>query len=186
MSSLTHEEKQLLLNLAKASIQYGVELNQEIPVNLEDYPDKLKENRASFVTLNLGKALRGCIGSLEAYQPLVLDIARNAFSAAFRDPRFYPVGAEELPYLKIHISVLNQPEPMHFTSEEDLISQLRPGIDGLILSDGVYHGTFLPAVWESLSDPALFLQHLKVKAGLSPDYWSDTFTVERYTVDSIE
>lgn len=185
MTTYSEQEKQILRELARDAIKYGLEHQREIPVNLNDYSDKLKELRASFVTLNLGKELRGCIGSLEAYQPLVQDIARNAFAAAFRDPRFYPVTVEELPHLQIHISILNQPEPMQFTSEADLIAQLRPGIDGLILSDNGYRGTFLPAVWESLSKPEDFFRHLKLKAGLPQNYWSDTLTVERYTVDSI-
>jgi AmmeMemoRadiSam system protein A len=91
----------------------------------------------------------------------------------------------EFPKLEIHISVLNKPEPMQFESEADLISQLRPNIDGLILSDRGHRGTFLPSVWESLPEPQDFFTHLKMKAGLPANHWSDTITVERYTVESI-
>ena len=140
--------------------------------------------RATFVTLNKFGELRGCIGHLEAIQPLIADVAENAFNAAFRDPRFQPVTASEFGDLEVHISVLSPPEPMVFTSEADLLRQIRPGIDGLILEDGAYRGTFLPSVWEQLPDPAQFLAHLKMKAGLPPNYWSDTLKVSRYTTES--
>jgi AmmeMemoRadiSam system protein A len=137
------------------------------------------------VTLHLGKQLRGCIGSLQGYQPLIVDVAMNAFNAAFRDPRFLPMTESELPKISLDISVLSKSQPMHFSSEADLLSQLRPGIDGLIISDHGHRGTFLPSVWEQLPDPATFLSHLKTKAGLPTNYWSNTLTVQRYTTELI-
>jgi AmmeMemoRadiSam system protein A len=116
-------------------------------------------------------------------RPLAEDIAQNAWSAAFRDPRFSPMTAEEMDGLDIHISILGDPEPMEFSDEKDLVSKVRPGIDGLILEDGYNRGTFLPSVWESLPDAADFVSHLKLKAGLPQDYWSDTLKVQRYTVE---
>ncbi|NOX92825.1 MAG: AmmeMemoRadiSam system protein A, partial [Gammaproteobacteria bacterium] len=128
--------------------------------------------------------LRGCIGSLEAHRPLVEDIAHNARAAAFSDPRFSPVTAQELPALEFHLSVLSPAVPLRFESETDLLEQIRPGIDGLVLEDGPHRGTFLPAVWESLPDAAQFLQHLKLKAGLPKDHWSDTLKISRYTTQT--
>ena len=185
MSKYTTEEKQVLLKLAHDAITYGLKHHNPMPVDLNQFAANLQEQRASFVTLNINKQLRGCIGSLQAHQPLVQDIAHNAYAAAFSDPRFPPLTMDEFPNLDIHISILNTPEPMQFSSEQDLIKQLRPGIDGLILSDQGHRGTFLPSVWESLAEPALFFAHLKLKAGLPQNYWSDTLTVERYTVESI-
>ena len=179
-------DKKQLLDLAKASIQYGLEHDQPIAVTLGNYPAHLQEQRACFVTLQINNQLRGCIGSLEAHRSLVEDVAENAYAAAFRDPRFGPVSVDECPLLQYHISVLNPPEPMTFTSEDDLLKQIRPGIDGLVLSDHGSRGTFLPSVWESLPTSNEFLSHLKQKAGLPMDYWSDTLIVERYTVESIE
>jgi AmmeMemoRadiSam system protein A len=115
---------------------------------------------------------------------LIVDVAENAFSAAFRDPRFTPVGPNELDDLTVHISVLSKPEPITFANEDELLQQLRPGIDGLILRDGRNRGTFLPSVWESLPQPGEFLTHLKTKAGLPPNHWSDAIEVERYTTES--
>ena len=120
-----------------------------------------------------------------AHRPLVIDVAENAYSAAFLDPRFLPLTKEEYPLLSKHISILSKPEPMSFASEEDLLQQIKPNIDGLILSEYDYRGTFLPSVWKSLPDKKEFLAHLKMKAGLPPDYWSDTLKVERYTADLI-
>ena len=182
----TDDEKKQLLDLAKASIQFGLEHGHPIAVTLGNYPAHLQEQRACFVTLQINNQLRGCIGSLEAHRPLVEDVADNAYAAAFRDPRFGPVSESEYPNLQYHISVLNPPEPMTFSSEEDLLKQIRPNIDGLVLSDKGYRGTFLPSVWESLPTAREFFTHLKQKAGLPMNYWSDTLTVERYTVESIE
>lgn len=179
-------QKETLLNLAKASIKHGLETGSPKPVNLDDYEPALREQGACFVTLQINKELRGCIGSLEAYRPLVEDVADNAFAAAFRDPRFSRLTDPEYEQLHYHISVLDKPQPMSFSSEQDLLQQIRPGIDGLVLHDKFNKGTFLPSVWESLPDPEDFLRHLKMKAGLSPNYWSDTIQVERYTVESIE
>ena len=186
MQQYSSHERTILLKLARDSIMYSIKNRAEMSVKLSDYPEHLGEKRACFITLNINDQLRGCIGSLEAYQPLVVDVAHNAYAAAFRDPRFSPLTAAEFDQLSIHISVLSEPELMHFDSEEDLLNQLRPGIDGLILSDNQYKGTFLPSVWESLKDSKQFLTHLKMKAGLTSDYWSDTLKVERYTVESIQ
>lgn len=186
MNTYNDNEKKTMLKTADEAIKFGIENHQPITINLDDYPEKLKETGASFVTLEIGKQLRGCIGTLEAYQPLIKDIAQNAYAAAFRDPRFAPLTPDEYPKITKHISILSKSSPISFSSEEDLLRQIRPGIDGLILSDRGYRGTFLPSVWEQLSTPELFLQHLKMKAGLSPNHWSDTLKVERYTVEVVE
>ena len=181
----TETEKQLLLKLASDSIEYGLQNHKIMPTNINEFPENLRGQGASFVTLQINKQLRGCIGSLQTYQPLIKDLVHNAYAAAFSDPRFPPLTQEEFSNIDIHISILSKPEPMQFTSEQNLISQLRPEIDGLILSDNGHRGTFLPSVWESLPEPKLFLSHLKLKAGLPQNYWSDTLTVQRYTVESI-
>ena len=126
------------------------------------------------------------MGSLQAYRPFASDIAENAFCAAFRDPRFPPLTIAEEPQIHIHISVLSDTTPMTFTGEDDVLNQLRPNIDGLVLTDGLHHGTFLPSVWEQLPSKESFLSHLKQKAGLSARYWSDSIKIERYTVEDIE
>jgi AmmeMemoRadiSam system protein A len=183
--SLNKEHQQLLLAVARASIQHGLQTGCPLMINLADYPSVLTECRATFVTLELLQQLRGCIGHLEATQPLIVDVAENAFLAAFQDPRFPPLGVAELTELEIHISLLTEHVPILFSSEQDLVNQLHANIDGLILVEGLQRGTFLPSVWEQLTDPKQFLRHLKQKAGLAPDYWSDTIKVYRYQAELI-
>jgi AmmeMemoRadiSam system protein A len=178
-------EKQSMLKLAHDAIAHGLEHNQMMQIDLAAYPQNLQKKQPCFVTLHLKDQLRGCIGSSHAHQPLANDIVHNAHAAAFGDPRFFPLTPEEFKNIDIHISVLNEPEPLQFDSEEDLIHKLRPNIDGLILTENNHRGTFLPSVWESLPDPKQFWKHLKLKAGLPEDYWSNTLKIERYTVESI-
>ena len=183
-ASLNDVERRLLLRLARASITHGLTHGRSVAVSLHDYPEPLRASGASFVTLHRHGQLRGCIGSLEAQRPLVEDIAGNAHAAAFRDPRFAPVTRAELDDLTIHIAILQPAQAMAFHSEAELLAQLRPGIDGLILQDGTHRATFLPAVWESLPEPREFLSQLKRKAGLRTDYWSDSIQAWRYTTES--
>jgi AmmeMemoRadiSam system protein A len=184
--SLSKEHQQRLVELAKDSIRQGLQRGKPLKINAADFPDELIERRATFVTLLKNHQLRGCIGVLEAIRPLAEDIAENAYSAAFKDPRFPPLTADEFNDLEIHLSLLTSAEPILFTNEQDLLSQLKPGIDGLILQDGFRRGTFLPSVWESLPAPEQFLRHLKQKAGLAPDYWSDSIEVFRYRTEMID
>ena len=185
-SNFSTEQQQYLLDIAKHSIEYGVLNNKPMVVDLKNYPKALKEERATFVTLEKQGQLRGCIGMLDAVRPLVEDVAANAYSAAFSDPRFAPVAQFELIDLRISISILTPAQPMHFTSEQDLINQIKPHVDGLILSEGRHRGTFLPSVWSSLPNKVNFLQQLKLKAGLAENYWSSSIKVERYRTESIK
>jgi AmmeMemoRadiSam system protein B/AmmeMemoRadiSam system protein A len=137
---------------------------------------------ATFVTLTQNGQLRGCIGSLEAHRPLDHDVRANAVAAAFRDPRFPPLKAEELARTRVEVSLLTAPQPMTFTSESDALRQLRPNIDGIIFTAGQRRSTFLPQVWEQLPQPNQFMAHLKQKAGLPADYWSSDVQLQRYEV----
>jgi uncharacterized protein len=173
-----------LLGVARAAISHGLDTGRPPTLDLAAEPETLKLPRAAFVTLEIDKRLRGCIGHLEAVQPLVLDVADNAFAAAFQDPRFPPLRAAELAALAIKISILTPATPLAFADEADLIARLTPGVDGLILADGAHRGTFLPSVWEQLPQPRQFLRRLKEKAGLPADHWSDALRVFRYRTES--
>ena len=142
----------------------------------------LERPGATFVTLTQGGQLRGCIGSLAAHRPLDQDVRANAVAAAFRDPRFPPLSAEELPRTRVEVSLLTAPQPMSFTDEADALRQLRPNIDGIIFIAGQRRSTFLPQVWEQLPEPRTFMAHLKQKAGLPADYWSSEVQLQRYEV----
>jgi AmmeMemoRadiSam system protein A len=183
--TLSPENQQHLLDLARASIHHGLAHGRPIPVELDNLPAALTVKRATFVTLQKHGALRGCIGCLEALRSLVTDIAANAYAAAFRDSRFVPVTLDEIDELEIHLSLLTSAEPVAFSSEADVIAQLIPGVDGLILEEQLMRGTFLPSVWDVLADPRDFLQQLKVKAGLPPRYWSETIKIHRYRAEII-
>lgn len=183
-STLAADERAILLKVARQSIESGLHSGRPLQVNLADYPPSLHPLRATFITLEIEQRLRGCIGTLEAHLPLVRDVAEHGFAAAFQDPRFAPLRPDEFPRLGIHISILSPSEPIRFHSEDDLLAQLRPGIDGLILRLRGRSATFLPSVWESLPEPYLFLAQLKHKAGLALDFWSDELQAERYTTET--
>jgi AmmeMemoRadiSam system protein B/AmmeMemoRadiSam system protein A len=183
--TLSEEQKQWLKELAMASIRHGLETGSPLTADnfVNDKPGDMPVpdyHAAAFVTLKKDGDLRGCIGSLEAHRPLHEDVAENAFAAAFRDHRFSPINESEIDDVELSISVLTEPELLVFTSEKNLISQLRPGVDGLILTDGGYRGTFLPSVWEHYPQAETFFRHLKEKAGLPADHWSGTIKLERY------
>ena len=181
MTEYLQRHRKTLLQLVRASIQHGLSHDRPLEVSLDDYDDTLLQHSATFVTLHKQGRLRGCIGQLIANRPLVVDIAMNAYAAAFQDPRFPPLSANEYPDLTVDISILSQPELMNVHSDEELLAQIKPGHDGLIIEKGVKRGTFLPSVWEQLPDPRDFLQHLKRKAGLSEDDQSPDIVYYRYT-----
>lgn len=172
----------LLTGMARAAI--GREFGLESP--LLPHPPWLESPGAVFVTLTQDGRLRGCIGSLEAHRPLGRDLEANAQAAAFRDPRFPPLTEDELDRTEVEVSVLSKPEAIRFRDEADALSQLRPGVDGVIFQSGWHRSTFLPQVWEQLPDPRQFMAHLKLKAGVEADYWSDQVQLFRYTVDKYE
>ncbi|MDH3672154.1 MAG: AmmeMemoRadiSam system protein A [Gammaproteobacteria bacterium] len=180
--TLSSGDQQDLLRLATDSIERGLKGTQ-LEVDLAACSRALRGPGASFVTINVRDQLRGCIGSLEIKRALAVDVVKNARAAAFDDPRFGALTQVEFENLHIHISVLSSPEIIDCASEDELLRQLRPGIDGVILEDGTSRATYLPSVWEVLPDPHNFLQQLKCKAGLSLDHWSETMKVQRYTTE---
>jgi AmmeMemoRadiSam system protein A len=177
MDSKTRGET--LTALARAAIARRLGVEQAAPAP----PDWLDAPGAVFVTLTQHGQLRGCIGSLEAWRPLGQDLEANARAAAFSDPRFPPLSAQELAHTRVEVSILSKPEAMAYTDEADATAQLRPGIDGVILEWRQHRGTFLPQVWEQLPSAPLFMRHLKQKAGLPPDFWADDLRLSRYTVE---
>jgi AmmeMemoRadiSam system protein A len=168
---LTMAERTFLLDLARKSLS-SVTASGSLPeVAAQDVPPKLAAKKACFVTLTKHGALRGCMGHLMAIEPLHQAVAENARNAALRDPRFPSVQAAELDQIRIEISVLTEPQPLAFTSPEDLLSKLRPKEDGVLLNIGPRTATFLPQVWAQLPDKAEFLNHLSQKAGCEASAW---------------
>ncbi|HEY0665961.1 MAG TPA: AmmeMemoRadiSam system protein A [Gallionella sp.] len=144
----------------------------------------LEEPGATFVTLTLDDQLHGCIGSLQAYRPLIDDVRENAVAAAFYDPRFPPLSKEEFPRTLIEVSLLSKQESIRFSSEQDALAQLNPGLDGVVLEFGDHRATYLPQVWAQLPDPSAFIAQLKTKAGLPADFWSPDIRLSHYTVQN--
>jgi len=178
----------ILLRIAKTAIlsKFDTSIGIDKEQLIQQYP-YLGEYGAAFVTLNKNRSLRGCIGSIIAHQPLIDDIIQNARSAAFSDPRFNPLEADELnETLSLEVSVLSQPEKIHYSDYEDLKRKVIPHEDGLILRYGNYQGTFLPQVWEELPTPEAFLEHLSYKAGANPTIYTLHPDIYRYKVEHIE
>lgn len=178
--ALETDPTELLPEVARAALARALGVAGPVEPEVSD-TSPLRGPGACFVTLRRSGDLRGCIGSLEPARSLLDDVRLNVCAAAFDDPRFAPLAAEELPDLTIEVSVLSPKEPVEFSSEEDLVARLCPGRDGLLLVTGRHRGTFLPAVWEQIPDPVVFLRELKRKAGLDRDYWSDDIRVWRYS-----
>jgi AmmeMemoRadiSam system protein A len=185
--SLSPEEREYLLHLARESIDCVSQGNDPPTIDMDAVPQDLQQAGASFVTLNKKGRLRGCVGSLEARRPLVLDVQQNGIGAAFRDPRFPPVQSEEVDDLDVEISVLSLPQRLDYDGPDDLFNQLHPGVDGVVIERGWHRATFLPQVWEKLPDKGEFLQRLCLKAGLPPDaYRSGDLDVYTYQVEKFK
>jgi AmmeMemoRadiSam system protein A len=188
--NLTERDKKFLLRLARESIKYYLEKRDLLTVSTEElkrYSPTLLEKLATFVTLTEYEQLRGCIGHLEAIQPLYQDVIENAVNAAFFDFRFLPLDKKELNLIKIEISILTKPQPLDYQTPEDLINSLRKNIDGVIIKKGPFEATYLPQVWEQIPDKEEFLNSLCVKAGLPSDIWKkEKLEVKIYQVESFK
>jgi AmmeMemoRadiSam system protein A len=186
-NSLTDSEKKQLLSLARQTIELAVNRRPLPKLDLSEFSPSLCENGASFVTLTEYDELRGCIGALEPYQPLVQDVCEHAAAAALEDYRFPPVQPEEVPRLHIEISRLTAPEPLAYQTPAELLEKLRPGVDGVVLRDGIRRATFLPQVWEKIAKKEEFLAHLCQKMGAPSDYWCHKMLqVFTYQVEEFE
>jgi AmmeMemoRadiSam system protein A len=176
MAALTASDKEFLVEFSRSVIQEALHKGKKIPAPASISP-AVHEKRGCFVSLHQHGNLRGCIGTIEPEQALLKGVEENALNAAFRDPRFSPLTAKELLSTDIEVSVLTVPERLKFKDAEDLKSQLKPGIHGVILSKGWQRATFLPQVWEQLPDKEMFLKHLCQKAGMGSNCWKDPDTV---------
>ena len=181
---IPHGDRARLLDAARAALVFGADNGRPMHDSLGTEPSpSIAAIRASFVTLRIAGRLRGCWGSTTARQPLLLDVAANACKAGFEDPRFSRISKDELAGTDLGISVLSTPRPVDFADEADLLRQIRPHRDGLILQDADCRAVFLPSVWAHVPEPAQFLRQLKRKAGLAPDHWSGDLRVMRFSAE---
>ena len=172
------EASSTLLPIARAAIASPLGK----PLTADESAPWLRKQCATFITLNLAKKLRGCIGSLQAHRPLLDDVKANACAAAFKDPRFKPLTATEYDSIEIEISLLSPLTALKFTDETSALAQLKPNVHGVIFQYGHHRSTYLPQVWDNFSDPAMFMATLKQKAGLPPNFWEPGIEIHVYTV----
>lgn len=180
--------KEYLLNLAREAITFKLD-GKNITDNLvvSEIPLELKNEGAAFVTLTKEGELRGCIGSLESYRPLYIDVISHSINAAFRDPRFFPLERSEINDIKIEISVLSERTKVSYTNFQDLKNKVIPGIHGVYLMYKRQSATFLPQVWNQLPDHEQFFGHLCHKAGLPYELLlTEKAGIETYTVEKFE
>ncbi len=183
---LTKKQGQVLLDLARKTLETKLAKEGPVLVTPPDDP-ALSAKAATFVTLTIAGKLRGCIGSLEPDRPLWEGIRENAVNAAFCDHRFSPLTPEELPVVHLDVSILSPARPLHYETPEELPGKLQPGVDGVILRDGLRRATFLPQVWQQLPTSEQFLDHLCLKAGLAQETWRQRkLEILTYQVQSFE
>jgi len=183
-NNFSETEQIELLEFARQSINSGLTSGTGLEIDSQNLAGNLLARLGVFVTLTKLGILRGCVGSIESPQPLAQSVANAAFNSAFRDARFPPVDVTEIDKIRIEISVLSELEPIDVINRADLLAKLISGQDGLVLEDTGYRAIFLPKVWEMVSSPEEFLDHLLVKAGLTVDYWSETISFKRYSAFS--
>lgn len=184
---LSPEEKLLLMAIARDAVSAVAQGDRLPNLDLASLPPALREKGASFVTLTSRGQLRGCIGALEASQPLALDVQEHAEAAATQDFRFPPVTPQEILSIRIELSRLTTPVQLEYKDSKQLAEMLKPGRDGVVIRDGIRRATFLPQVWEKLPSPEDFLSHLCLKMGASPDQWrKKRMSVYTYQVEEFE
>lgn len=180
----SEQDRKILLELARRSVMSGVDSGVCLEIEVKCYSEWLQCPRATFVTLYRRSELAGCIGTLEAIRPMVLDVVENAYSAGFSDRRFDRFNISDLDRMNVEISLLSDLYRVDVDSEEELKRQLVPEQHGLLIEAEGYRATFLPKVWRSISDKTTFIEQLKLKAGLSADYWAKDLKCFIYTAES--
>ena len=184
---LTGEEGKYLLSVARTTIEQKLFGRKSRAADKRETSPKYDLKRGTFVTLTKDGGLRGCIGHIIPQESMLEGVKINAINAAFRDPRFNPLGKKEWESVRIEVSILTDPKPLHYSDAKDLLSKLRPGVDGVILKKGFQQATFLPQVWEQLPDKKQFLGHLCMKAGLAENAWkNEKLEVSVYQVQAFE
>lgn len=180
-------QKEEMLSLARTAIKTYLETGKPPKIPAKQISTYLKKPGCVFVTITLDDQLKGCIGHLTTIMPLFKDIIENAISAAFKDPRFMPLQQDELDSIKIEISVIGTPEKISYSDPQDLLSKITPLLDGVTLSKGFHKATYLPQVWEELTDKEAFMCSLCIKAGIDPYTWKEqNLEVEKYQVEKFE
>ncbi|MDX1300988.1 AmmeMemoRadiSam system protein A [Photobacterium sp.] len=183
---LSKGELTQLLDIAREAIRGHLSNGEINAPQLDLYSKKLLKPAACFVTLEVNGELQGCLGTIAAHSPLVLEVHNKARASAYQDRRFMPLTKDQLDKLTIEVSVLSDPERLMVNSEQELLDYLADHKVGVILTQNHKQALFLPQVWEKLPEPKDFIRQLKVKAGLKATYWSPDMVVSTFTVSSIK
>ncbi len=183
--SLNKPKQNLLLTLAWQSIAHGLKTGKPLAIDLSGYPEELSASKATVVSLAVNNRPQGSFGRLHPIRPLAEDVCENAFAAAFCDQHCQALTESQLDALEITIEIVSPLTALHGATELDLIGQLKPHIDGLLLHAGTHHTFLLPSNWETYPAPFKFMQHLKHKAGLPPTYWSQAIQIYRFSTEPI-
>ena len=178
---LAEAELDALFALADLGVRAGLGGNPAPTIDVASFVPALREPRGVFVTLEVAGELNGCIGTVEAVEPLGPAVARLAWAAAFADPRLPQLTDGDYQSLDFKLSLIGPLQFLPATSEAAVVATLRPGVDGLVIRPGTTQAVFLPAVWQKLADPLDFLRHLEAKAGLRPGQWPAGMRAWRYT-----
>jgi len=185
--NVSADDREFLLKLARRALTQAVRKGAPLEIGPEEVPTHLREPKGCFVTLTVAGNLRGCVGHIYPREPLYKGVITNALNAALRDSRFSPVKPGELTKIQIEISVLTVPEPLNYESAADLVGELRPHVDGVVLRLGQQQATYLPQVWEHFPNKGVFLSSLSRKAGLSPDAWKqEGITILTYQAEAFK
>jgi AmmeMemoRadiSam system protein A len=185
MPPLRSADAEQLLQIADAAIVAGLEGRAPEPPSLLDLPQSLREPRGVFVTVTVDGELNGCIGSIEAEEPLAIAVTRHAWSAAFADPRLPRLTWDDHPAMHVEVSVLSTLEPLPARTRDELLDALEPGVDGLVIDAAGRRAVFLPSVWEQLREPGMFVAQLQWKAGLRPSHWPPDMRAWRFTAEKV-
>ena len=169
--TLTEQDQKILLEIARSAIQSTIRGSKLETLELKKLPDRLQKDGATFVTITKVGELRGCIGTLSAFQPLAEDVREHAIAAATQDYRFPPISKGELSQINIEISYLSKPKDLEYKDSQELLEKVHPYIDGVTFIDGIQRATFLPQVWEKLPDKEAFFDHLCLKMGVPVSTW---------------
>ena len=179
---LSSDERSFLIELSRSVLESHVK-NGVTPEIATEIPERLKEVKGCFVTLNKNKQLRGCIGHIIPQEPLYQCVMDNTINAASNDPRFRPVATGELNDIEVEISVLTVPRTLRFSSPDDLLNRLVPLRDGVVLKSGRHQATYLPQVWEMIPDKSDFLSSLCEKGGADAGCWRDNVEISVYQAE---
>ena len=182
--ALDDDHRAALLAVATDTVDRGLIDRRRVLPEPGDDP-ALVQGAATFVTLERGEALLGCIGTLEATEPLVVNVARNAWSAAFADPQLPSITPDDFAVMRVRVSVLSPLSPVKARSWRDVQRHVVPGVDGLLVEAPGHRATLLPSAWEKVPDRAQFLDVLWHKAGLAPRDWLPGTKVRRYTTEEL-